>query len=178
MPGVQCSSAKTTVEAAVRVSPVPAAVTERTATETSGSSWNRRTLSCRFAILVDCQPSAPHSKQQTPPQSRPPVRIASAIHWIGGWGVGGRGAYAVYADVGGALGAYASLEAVQNLFFSQSVSAAGHGRGQRASWSPHRQLSDQRSDGGRDALTASLSRNGGRWGLYSWAERPLDGAQI
>ena len=165
MPGVQCSSAKTTVEAAVRVSPVPAAVTERTATETSGSSWNRRTLSLPLRHTCRLPTQRSTLKQQTPPQSRPPVRIASAIHWIGGWGVGGRGAYAVYADVGGALGAYASLEAVQNLFFSQSVSAAGHGRGQRASWSPHRQLSDQRSDGGRDALTASLSRNGGRWGL-------------
>jgi len=40
IPGVQCSSAKTTVDAAVSVMPTPAAIKPRTATRTVGSLWN------------------------------------------------------------------------------------------------------------------------------------------
>lgn len=44
MPGVQCSSAKITVLAAVSVSPTPAAVMLKTAALIVGSSWNLITL--------------------------------------------------------------------------------------------------------------------------------------
>lgn len=54
MPGVQLSSAKTTVEAAVRVRPVPAAVRPRTATRTSLSVWETQGgFSSPLFLLID-----------------------------------------------------------------------------------------------------------------------------
>mmetsp|Transcript_23356 Transcript_23356/g.59883 ORF Transcript_23356/g.59883 Transcript_23356/m.59883 type:complete len:201 (+) Transcript_23356:1898-2500(+) len=51
--GVQCSSAKTTSEAAVSVTPVPHAVTLSTAQRMLSSVWKRRKASCRSCEGVD-----------------------------------------------------------------------------------------------------------------------------
>mmetsp|Transcript_66457 Transcript_66457/g.214170 ORF Transcript_66457/g.214170 Transcript_66457/m.214170 type:complete len:213 (-) Transcript_66457:521-1159(-) len=53
MPGVQCSSAKTTVLAAVRVMPTPAASRPRIATRTVSSDWNRLVRRKRSAELTE-----------------------------------------------------------------------------------------------------------------------------
>ena len=62
-PGTQVSSAKTTREAEVRVSPVPAALMPRMATLTSSTSWNLRSPPPGVSLLANVTPQCCHNVQ-------------------------------------------------------------------------------------------------------------------